>query len=186
MSKKYRIDTQRNRLIECDGNSFSFKRRWSSVFLKVLYEFYRRNKNLTLAELNQNLQRQGLEKHLDRTQIKRVLNDIEEIFVLSSFKGEIRYHSGHYSTIGPWNLWLEQGVELTVLKASADVADDDGLSNVAQVLAESQILKHTKGIYDIDLLNRFLNCLLQSDSLAHYGQFNDAQDFLNQCYGNTP
>lgn len=161
------IDPARNTAQWQGSQIYSFGRNWAAHFLALLFQQAIQGNALTNTSLQNYLADQGQQQALNRSQLQRLLLEVNQFLALQPNTLAMHY-SPRKATTGPWQLKFIQPVQHIVLGQSVARLQAPGLLEEG-----AEIATH---------LHALLSHLLVSDAFAVSGDYRPAIDCLQHIY----
>lgn len=167
---------------EINGITHQFTRRWEGQILSMLLLEGQAGRALTSASLQQTLRRKGQPKDLNRAQLQRLFDSLNEFLIQLPGQPLNLQTAPRQATVGPWK--LEFTAPVTFHDAEIRSPSHAKLSSWTYpgllVLNKSNDAEQT--VTCVDTLLQLLSVLLTSDSFAVNGDYVEAIDSLQPVY----
>jgi hypothetical protein len=158
------------------STSLQLSRRWSGHVLALLVTHHRSGETLSAPVLQLELQRQGQPQPLNRTQIHRIVLDLNStLSTLPQATVALQFSPGKHCS-GPWRLQFPAGVTWHV--------DDDEHRASSQPPSTRQAWSSPLLCADSHMpsLLELVQTLMVSDDLYRHGSFQEAHEVLQKAY----
>lgn len=152
-----------------------FSRRWECHLLCMLIDEVQRGRTLTNVALQTELQQNGQQNDLNRAQIQRLLNGLNDFFLKLPQLSISLSTAPRQQTVGPWKLVYSAGAKFINQKNENEKQNKKKRPwPYPRVLVARSHLDINKSSSHLKNLHEILSVLLTSDAFAVNGEYADA------------